>query len=68
MNRVQRTIKAAGGNKAVASVLSMDTTTVWRIAGFGGDDFSDDQIKTICGMTDGLIRPEQLRAGISGDK
>ena len=61
MNPVQRLIKAAGGNKAVSAVIGGDPATIWRKAGFGGADFTDKEIAAICKMTDGLIKPENVR-------
>jgi len=59
MTRTQRIVKAAGGNRAVAAKLEVDTVTIWRWSRF--DDWPEKHVQALCDMTDGLIQPEQVR-------
>jgi len=63
MNKIQRTIKAAGTNKSVADKLGCNTVTVWYKA--KSASFTREELIKICDMTDGLITVEQL---VDGDK
>lgn len=61
--RTQRAVKAAGGNRAVATKLGVDPATIWRWS--KDDSFPADHVKVLCDMTDGLIKPEQVRPDLA---
>jgi len=66
MTRTQRIVRAAGGNRAVAKQLNVDTVTIWRWSGI--DQWPEKHVQELCDMTGGLIKPEQVRPDIFGDK
>jgi len=66
MTKTQKAVAAAGGNRAVAKELGLTPSTIWRWA--RADQFDPEHVKALCSMTDGLIRPEQIRPDIFGDK
>lgn len=62
-------VKAAGGNRAVAEKLGVDSVTIWRWS--KADQFHERHVKTLCEMADWLFTPIQVRPDLPelfGDK